>query len=597
MKKLLGICICILLICAAIVPTVVFAETYTTDDIIHFMSPTALTVEGDSLYVADNIEDGKGVIHIFDLSANTPRYVNTMELNTNISNISISEGVLYAMAGSRVFEITVATNKITELELEKSLGSIVDVAVYKNSLILFAETGLYINGAGYADQATKNAIACVASGEYVYYLYGQNSNSAQRRKQSSGGLTAEANDRFNDNLQWSSGFAAIGMFAWDNNEVAIFGEHTIYYSVNAGSQYNLDQLVTFDDFVIRDADMANNRLYVLTRNNQVKIYGIGENNNLTDLDITIGSDTLNQDVPTEYTSFTLVKSQGYPTNIVFKTTGDNSIVDIITDATEYIVIGYDGDENSNFYYVLLGDKFGWVKKSENASSVEKDDKLQVLNTNVSDDNFTTRAKFVSLHAVYVSPLPRQFFYDNENYRKTFTQSSSNRIDVVVLQKFSEGDKVWYYVSFEVNGEPHSGFVPQDALGQFNISGSLEGVRVVGQRKVNSTLFSTVKVYDETMTDSAYDSDGNQIKPLTSGTRVTLIREQDGVAFIQIQYNNGNVAYGYVYADRLIGEHQITTNAAVGITLLSIAAALGVALTVVLLRRRRRNKGTTASKEN
>ena len=594
MKKLLGICICLLIACVAIVSTLAVAETNTTENIIHFMSPIALAMEDDMLYVADNVEAGKGVIHSFDLSGNTPQYVSTIELKSQISNISVGNGVLYAMAGSKVYTIRLETDEVSELTLDKSLGKIIDAVVYKDTLMLFAETGLSINGTSYAVQSTSNPIACIASGEYLYYLYGKNPNIARRLIKNSDGIVGGLNDTFNSALNWVNGFQALGMFAWDNGEVAIFGEHAIYKSVSAGAQYNLDLLATFNDFSIKDAEISNDKLCVLTRNNQVKIFSKASDS-LTGTEQTIGSDTLDQDVPTEYTSFTLVKSKGYPTNIVFKTTGAYSIEEIVTDATEYIVLGYLGDENSNYYYVLLGDKFGWVKKSETANTVEEDtDRLEIIDTTVSDGNFTTSTKFVSMDAIYVSPLPRQSFYDNADTRQVYTQSANDRIDVTVWQKFTEGQTTWYYVSFEANGVTHKGFVLQSAIKEFKVTGSTDGVNVIGQRKINSALFSTVKVYDESMTGPAYGTNGKQIKPLSSGTKVILISEKDGVAFIQILKTG---EFGYVHTDELIGVNKVTTNAAVGTTLIVVAIALGVTLTVLFIRRKNRKKSADTVSEN
>ena len=589
MKKLLGILICLLLICVAIIPTITVAETYKTN-IIHFMNPTALAVEGNNLYVADNIQSGKGVIHWFDISTNDPQSIKTLPLPTEITNISAADGVLYAMSGSKVYEINPETEESNPLQLE-NIGKVIDLTVFKGSLILFAETGLYINESGYADSETKCSISCVVSGDFLYYLYGENSNNVKRRIKNDGGIVGETDGVFNNHMQWVDGFEAIGMFAWGNGGVAIFGEHAIYTAVNATTQYNLVKLETFDDFVIKDADISSDKLCVLTRNNQLKIFSKNDTT-LTDTGITIGSDKLEQDVPIEYTTFTLVRVRpnGYPANIVFKTTGDYSIDEIVTNASEYIIIGYDGDENSNYYYVLLGDRFGWVKKNDNADLIEDDDRLEIVNTDAGDEEHTY--KVVSLNAMYVSRLPRKFFYDSKVYCKSYERKKIKNI--AVKQMIAENETMWYYITFEYDGATHSGFV-RDRDVKLTISSNTQGAEhnIIGPRKTNSLLFDTVNVYingnPATMTEDnyAYDSDGKQIK-LSSGTRVLLISENNGVAYIQIVKTG---QYGYVFTDRLIGEHQITTNAAVGITLLAVAIALGITLTVVFVRRKRRKQGS------
>ena len=609
MKKLLGICICLLLICAAIVPTVAFAadEGNVAKDIIYFLNPTALTTMDGYLFVADRIEDNRSAIICFDLTQDSPVHVATFMVPEKVNNISDN--------GSNKLYV-IAENKVLEMDWDKSQHTLTNTEkVYRiadNSKIndfaygvfgLGEHTEYYLtnehlwrNDNGTAVTATTanfdSSVACYALDKYVYYIYTTNNVTYCRRYDGELYTTEMSSDKFNTELTLSD-IKPLGFFEFEST-IAIFGSKSIV-SVTADSNSCVTKTIManygeMDDKIV-DASATIGKICVLNNRNVVEIYQ-NDTDGLKKID-TIGSDTLKQPVPTEYTSFTLVRSKGYPANIVFKTEGENSIdaLEIITDMenTTFIVLGYDGDENSNFYYVLLGDKFGWVKKSENASSVEEDtDRLEIINTDVSDDNFTTKAKFISQNAVYVSPLPRQFFYDNENYRKVYTQSSSNRINVTVLQKFTEGNTTWYYVSFEVNGETHKGFVPQSAIGQFNISGSVEGVSVVGLRKINSALFSTVKVYDESMTESAYDSNGNQIKPLSSGTRILLISEENGVAFIQIVESG---AFGYVYTSDLIGLSQVTTNAAVGITFLALAVALAVAMTVVIVKRRRGKQAT------
>ena len=594
MKKLLCISICLLFICAMLVPAVVFAASNVADTI-YFLNPTALTAIDNNLFVADKIEEGKSVILRYDITSGEPQLKDMYEVSGVVTNLASKEDSgLYAVLSDKVIEFD--TN--FEEQNRWNIADVIDV-IYgayssdKTEYVLKSD-GLLRPGTGGNTINFTNGIACVAMGDSLVYAYKQGNSTAYGEFDGKNTIYPTQNtvSNSNSNPQLTS-LALKGMFVW-KDKVALYSADSVGVVVVGQLSCEYTSLLSYEQGNIVQVTAHGDNLYILNDNNKIEVF---EQNGLGSFDKThtIGNDELNQNAPTvdEFTSFTLVESKGYPTNIVFKTTtGNTSIGNIITDAKEYIVIGYDGDENSNFYYVLLGDKFGWVKKSDNAKSVNNDEKLNVINTSVGGDGFTYKAKFVSMKAVYVSSLPRELFYNNENYRSQYEQSSKNKIEVTILQKFSEGDIVWYYVTFDYNNATHYGFVRDKDVRVYITNSKDDGLTAIGQRKINSALFSTVKVYNngnpETMTEEnyAYDEDGKQIK-LSSGTRVTLISIDDnGVAFIQIKKSN---VYGYVYAENLIGVHQITTNATVGLSLLAVAVALGVTLTVVFLRRRKSHK--------
>lgn len=577
-----------------LVPAVVFAASNVADTI-YFLNPTALTAIDNNLFVADKIEEGKSVILRYDITSGEPQLKDMYEVSGVVTNLASKEDSgLYAVLSDKVIEFD--TN--FEEQNRWNIADVIDV-IYgayssdKTEYVLKSD-GLLRPGTGGNTINFTNGIACVAMGDSLVYAYKQGNSTAYGEFDGKNTIYPTQNtvSNSNSNPQLTS-LALKGMFVW-KDKVALYSADSVGVVVVGQLSCEYTSLLSYEQGNIVQVTAHGDNLYILNDNNKIEVF---EQNGLGSFDKThtIGNDELNQNAPTvdEFTSFTLVESKGYPTNIVFKTTtGNTSIGNIITDAKEYIVIGYDGDENSNFYYVLLGDKFGWVKKSDNAKSVNNDEKLNVINTSVGGDGFTYKAKFVSMKAVYVSSLPRELFYNNENYRSQYEQSSKNKIEVTILQKFSEGDIVWYYVTFDYNNATHYGFVRDKDVRVYITNSKDDGLTAIGQRKINSALFSTVKVYNngnpETMTEEnyAYDEDGKQIK-LSSGTRVTLISIDDnGVAFIQIKKSN---VYGYVYAENLIGVHQITTNATVGLSLLAVAVALGVTLTVVFLRRRKSHK--------
>ena len=604
MKKLLFIFICFALIVASILPTVVFAadsadSDVKTEGIIYFLKPTAIAAVGNYLFVADYIEENRSVIVCFDITEEKAVYKYTEEVSGYVTNLSNKEDSgLYAILQDKILEYSIADG-LSVVQTINVAGA-VDVTYTDNistkGEYVLTKSDLIGYGVGSYIDTLTNTKGCVSINGNIYYLYEENGYSVCRSHKGSDHSIPDNSlnkkDTPGSEGYYLADFKANGIFVRDSSTVALFDNNTIASIVIGSSTQNsqLDKIMQYDEShgSIKDVCKGQNRLYVLNSQNKIEIYS-DEHPTFELLD-TIGSDILKQSAPTVYTTFTLVRSKGYPSNIVFRTMGNNSIEEIETEASEYIVLGYDGEADSNFYYVLYGDKFGWVKKSDGAKSVDEDGKLEVVDTKVSDDTFEYKTKFNSLKDVVVAQLPRQFFYQSSDYAQTFTQSASNRIEATILQKFSEGDKVWYYVTFETNGGLHFGFVPQNAVGIY-ITTTSDDVPLKDYLKVNSTLFSAVKVYDngnkKTMTDEhlAYTKQGDQIK-LYSGKRVNVIDVKDGVAFIQVNYN-GTYVYGYVFADQLIGVHQVTTNATVGLSLLAVAVALGVTLTIVFLKRRKR----------
>lgn len=600
-------CLLLLVVCAlAVVPTVAMADTTASaNDIIYFLNPTSIAVVDDYLFVADNIEEGKSVILSFDVSGASPTYNYSLEVDGNVTNLSAKDNSgLYAVMNDKVVEYAIA-DSLAESKVYSISGAI--------NFVYGAELGMANNLGEYYITSSQmfrkdprsttdflpvgldtlaNIKDILALGDYVYYLYQKDGESVCKRY--NGTIGATEPDAFNTQLDLSA-YDLDGMFTWQNN-VALFSKDELIYVETGASISNYVALMSYDTDrgTIVDVVASSNKLFVLNSNHKVEIY-YNQEGNFTIAE-TIGTERLGSDVPniSDFNSFTLVKSKGYPTNIIFMTTDEETSIEKLEEGVtdEYIILGYDGeDAEFNFYYVLYGDKFGWVKKSDDAIDVEHDDKLQIVDTYLSQGIVEYKAKLMSLNAVYVYPLPRESFTP-----KAYTQSGSSMTEVIVLQRFTENDITWYYVDY---GEG-KGFVQEETLGYIYIDANLSGVDVVGQRKINSTLFEAVKVYDNatTMTDKhlAKNVDGNEIK-LYSGTRVTVVSIDNGVAFIQIVYGDGALAYGYIKADRLIDVNKITTNAVVGLTLLAIALVLTAILVVVFLQRRKKNAAKSDSKPN
>lgn len=601
MKKITLILISLALMVAIFAPTLVYASTTAVEDrdTVHFIAPTAITVVGNNLFVADKIEDNKTTLLSFeiddDLSVN---FKSTCEIDGVVTALS-NDGVntVYAIMGKSVTEIAVSNGNAALTDVVYD-GFENDVVGFVNSKYgeetkvdtLFALTNnlLRRNNSGVFGNATNDnwtdTKGCIALNEVVFYVY----KSAASNGYLCSGYTSEGYILANSLAITEP----IGIFEYDG-KVAFFSQHSIYYvndismgywTNNQAFQGNaLETLIgdtgdkTIADVAIKENGDDDATVFVLNEGiNKIDIYTNQANGYVvTD---TIGSDMVSKAVPTKYTSFTLARPSGYPANIVYKTVDEaTSIESIYTDVDEYkeyVILGYEGDENSHYYYVMIGDKFGWVKKS---------DKWTVVNTQFGEQTTTTEAKFTSLNAVTVYELPHE-----NSKTTTVTQTASSMKTVKVLQKFTEGEQVWYYVEYD---EGKTGFVKSDIVGHFKTKPIAETVVVKGERKINSSLFSAVNLYASSELaegEEVADANDNPVK-LYSGDKVTLIRDEGKVAYIMLLHSNGNKDFGWVDASRLIGVHQITTNAIVGLSLVGFALALAAILVTVYFKRKKRIK--------
>lgn len=624
MKKLSGIFILILILIVAVVPNVAVAapaQSADSQSIIHFINPTAVAVSGNNLFVADNIENDKTAILCFSVedSAQDLVYKYTVELDGRTVNLAAKDDGLYALTTDGIIEFEIPQGEqIREKQrfAAATYGSAqpVDFAygAYNNNkseYLLTDQSGneflKNIGGrnAPKFDRAwelrgsSKQPLGLVAIDNYIYFLYESDNKTVCQRY--NGTTQSVDSGVFNDTLNLTTRYT--GLFDWNGN-VALFSKNSIVFVEVNAQECTLASMLTYendDGAAIKDVATKDDVLYVLNDKNQLDVF-TGSPQNYT-LAATIGSDTVDLAVPTGFTSFTLARPNGYPTNIVYKTVGDNSVTDIITDAQEYIILGYDGAQNCNYYYVLVDNsRFGWVKKSDYAASVEQDQRITIIPTEVTPGvGVEYKTKFTSLNAVYIYELPSESF----NY-KPFEQSADNKTEVTILQRFEEkhetGTQVWYYVMY---GGNRYGFVKDSAVGYFYLQQTDAEMTAIGPMKINATLFAAVKVYaTPQLSDDAlaYSPEGNVIK-LYSGEIVNCVQVLTNdagleVALIQINYGDGTVAFGYVPMERLIDQNRVTTNLTVGLSLLAVAIAIAVILVTVFLKRRKKGKKSSGARK-
>ena len=605
--RLGGILLCLALIAACLIPTAAFADDTTVpEDSVHFINPTAITVVDDCLYVADVVEDGKTALLCFDISGANPVLKYTYDkIDGVVSGLSNNkQDAVYLNMGNKVVELNVGGEGLPAAgktyNMPQTATSIIDVAYGKipnlsdKTLYALTETVLYQFNES-AQLFNTQMVHPIVDGKallsldeapnyQLYYLSGA-VKPVHRMNLSNGGQDSDFTEK---KLTLTSGFTPLGTSRINGN-VALYDNDSIYIIEETTSLASTTPLLTLNslyasDCRISDVEAYGDRLFILNSKNKIDVFDKTEEAYNNQPTTTIGSDIVDKTVPTEYTSFTLARPNGYPANIVYKTNADTSVADIITDAKEYVVLGYDGDEESHYYYVLVGDKFGWVKKSDGAATPKEDAKLTVVKNNPGGVvGFEGEAKFLPLATVWVYELPL-----SSANKIAVTQTATTMKTVNVLQEYKEGDNVWYYVSYD---EGKTGFVLSSSVGKIRIKPSTnDETEIIGRRKINSSLFAPVDVYREsTLTgELATDEHENEIK-LYSGDRVTLIEIQDKAAFVMILRNDGSKDYGWVEASRLIEVHQITTNTTVGLSLLAAAVILATVLLVVYFKRKKRIK--------
>ena len=627
MKKLLLILICALVVATLCLPNVALAETKVANDV-HFIAPTGMALVGDYLLISDNVADNQSAILCFDI-ANGNAHVFTHLLDKQAVNMTSSNGRLFVIFADCFVEYEIADDK-KSLEVVETFNfpKVIDVCIstwdviYQNNpqeKIYFLQDGELVDSLKYIDYKTDgshgegttgitiaNGVDCVAlsnasandKGDFVY-VSGKNADGKNAIVRWNGVLGSDiSNDPLNKNgVVYAGNFALLGIATNNRDYPVVYGAKSMFnlnYIQSANNHFSAEQ--GFEDFGAEEHDIvkvasSTTHLVILNDNNQLQVYQLVDGADGSALSAThtvIGSDQVKTAVPTTYTGFTLAKSSGYPTNIIYKTNdADTSIESILTkdQVTEFVILDYAGAENSGYYYVFVNGKFGWIKKSDNATTPDTDAKIEIVNTKVSD-KVTYNAKFNSLGKVYVYDLP----CSNDNIRKlidTVEQTGDEMTEVKILQQFKEENITWYYVEYL---EGKRGFVKSTDIGQFTAT-YVGPMDAVVDKQINASLFNAVTLHmtKELSADSMFSFDGINPVKLYSGDWVKLIEvdEEAGAALIQVVCENGETAFGWVESSRLVEIDAITTNAIVGFVGLGIAVILAIIFASVFISRKKK----------
>lgn len=620
MKKLSLIFICVLVVAALCLPTIAFGESKVANDV-HFIAPTGIALVGDNLLISDNVADGQSAILCFDISSGVNSHKFTYLLDKQATSMTSSNGRLFVIFGDSFAEYTIVENTLSLVETY-DIANVIDVCVAQYTYnsgtvqerIYFLAKGANGDTLQYVKQdktvgptnmttvATGYNILPLSDGNKDYvYIAGKTANGSNSITRfgsfedfniaedtlNKGGVTYASGD----------GFELLGLASNNRNFPVLFGAKSMYNLHGDSDTFRAtDSFADFSSSEHNIIKIASNstHLTILNDNNQVQIYQLISGANGTELsstDIIIGSDQVDAQVPTTYTSFTLAKSSGYPTNIIYKTNDDKTSVDSILtkeQVDKFIILGYEGHENASYYYVFVNGKFGWIKKSDNATTADTDSKIEIVDTKVSD-KVSYNAKFSSLGNVYIYNLPTS----NETIRKVIDQQSqtgSTLKDVKILQQFTEAETnvVWYYVEYDQGSR---GFVKSSNVANFTAT-LVEPVDAVVDKQINASLFNAVTLHmTKELDPDTLITDGNQPIKLYSGDLVKVIEvdQEAGSALIQVVNLDGTTTFGWVESSRLIDTNAITTNAVVGLTALGIAIVLAIVLFSVFISRKKKSR--------
>lgn len=616
MKKTF-LCILIALLVAAVLPAAAFAADAGSSGVnVRLINPVAVAAVGNCVFVADNVDDGQSVIHGIDVSGETPLRKHVYTTEKPVINLAEVDGDLYVIYADCVEVLSVGA----QLTLKFSYND-ANVSDYTYNTLLGYSSALYAQGRIFyktadedfpTDSRAENAVSLVTAaasdGTYVYFTKTENGLTTLKRIRifvQSGALRDryDESDKLNaGGVNYGSAFELCGMFAYRVNgseNVALFGGDSVRALTELSGEFSASTEIIRSDNRILDGAFCADKIVLLNDEYRLDVYRYNYETARFEIQYSVGTDTISQNIPATdaFDGFTLAKSTGYPTNIAYKTNDpETSIPNVMIDLQEqFVILNYEGAERSDFYYVLIGNKFGWIEKSKGAASAEEDENLEIIDNKVSSD-VTYNAKFISANTVFIYKLP----LSNSEYT-SFSQSITNPQSALILQKFTEnksdGTAVdWYYVAYGENNSEH-GFVPCQNVGRFHVaSADGEGMPVLGYMKINASLSEAVKLYATSAmaaNETVYN-DAGEIK-LYSGTHVVVVRQENNASFIEIRQNDGSATYGWVNSKYLIDLHGITTNAIVGITILSVAVILAVIFFSVFAgKRRRRRKHTSAT---
>ncbi len=561
MKKYLAITLILALIMCSLLGCAIVADASTTNSVtdIHLVNPSSTVVIGDNMYIADNVTDTSSVILVFDLSYDTPVYTSMIELDGNINSMRGYYDILYIIQDSSYTALDTTSNSTTTTNT-----AITDIAVFVHSDNQYVYT--IRDGNIYRGNSNKtwHADSITISDNTMYILEG--TDNAYITLVDDDNMVNEDYSIGSSNIYTT--ITTIGQYVISYNSTTISIDSTVI----ATSALDIDCVSMYNDIVL-----------VQSNNN---VTGYSNSTGAYEVTFVVGSDTVSIDAPSldDITGYTLVQSTGYPTNIVYKTTDDTSIAQLIElDSQQILILDYDGASNNSYYYVYTDDGFGWIKKG--ADTLAEESTLTIIDTTL-NGTANYNAKLISPYSVTIYQLP---CYDYQ--RCEFVQSADEPTTVALLQQFVDTSNItWYYISYtDDSGSTQYGFVTSGDIGYIYSSGASSNFTLDSDTpylKINSPLTSEVYMYltqQLSDTEQLVDSNGDSII-LSDGTRVNVITVGDNASYLQVTTDSGTY-YGWVSNDNLVATGALTTSTTTGLILLAVAILL-IIVTILIVKARK-----------
>ncbi|MCM1043399.1 MAG: hypothetical protein NC350_04245 [Corallococcus sp.] len=608
-KRLTLFALALLVALTVIAPCAAFAEQAQTDAAtqprqtatdIYLIAPSSIAAADNLLFVADNIPDAQSMLHVFDVSGE-PTLLYTEQFVGEITRVKYSGNFLFVVLKDRYEKYEIQSDNTLKLVIKRAIADVVDITLLSynpdnadedREVFGTVDGTVYTHFNGSANsirdlEGQLYACICTADKTHAYWLIHQGGTAYYRVAQRIGGDTTFTNaERVPEHA------AATGMLLL-NGDVAYYGPKKV-------TQNGKTVITSESDSDFTAVCSSENSIYAIQSDKTVAKWTLEESSYVKQ-DFAIGSDTVKLTPPSfaEITSYTYVTAVGYPSNIIYKTIDASDSIESINDETcekNYIVLGYP-DNNSDYYYVMFGDKFGWVRKT--AANIEGETKITINNTAVSDQTVTYTSKLTSANNVFVYHLPVRLedaTPESKYLRDSFTQTAQKMTEVTLWQQFTATDgSEWYRVSYIRESQTKYGFVRKSQVGakQGTVSsGEIELDKTTPRLKINATLFDSVWIYiAEGMgeNDILYNDEGHQIK-LETGTVVNVLKRSDNASRVQVVNSDGTKHIGWVSNRYLIGPDSMTTNAIVGIVLLTAAVAIAVVAVIIYRRRKKHDSG-------
>ncbi len=562
-KYLATLLIFALLLCSLLgCTTVAYASTDDSASDIHLVNPSSVAVIGNTLYIADNVTDTSCVVLQFDLVGATPVYSTMTEYSGNITLMRSYYDVLYIIQPDSYMAYDTTTDITTTVS-----SSISDIAIFQYNNLTYTYT--ITNGTVYRGSANKGwaatSLTISQDDQTLYLLCGQDDAT----------VSLVEDDQINESYNSGS----------DNicTTISVLDDMLVQYD---STTVTVDGTVLTLELSSIESIASHNGSLLILAGNTLTQYTTTDNITYT-AGYIVGSDTVSATEPEldSITEYTLAVSTGYPTNIVYKTTGDDSIAELVELSNQQILIlGYSGSDSASYYYVYTENGFGWIKKG--ANTLAEESTLTTIDSSINGAMSYT-AKLISPYSVTIYSLPSSSYV-----RTTFTQSATEPTTVSLLQQITDSaSTTWYYISYTLDGTTQYGYVKSGDVGYIYSSGTTDNVVLDGDTpylKIDSTLQGDVYIYltQELTTGTELVDSNDDTIVLDGNTRVSVITVGEDSSYIQITTDSGTY-YGWVDNNCLISTSALTTSTIVGLILLGVALILIVA-TVVIIKTRKNN---------